>query len=123
MVEGRAGIPTAEQSTCSVVGPVGMRALIEPDLVGVDRGDVTEADHVLYPAELRELTIAERGAVVGGRRHGGVEASQLARGFQSCEDVVDRVGEGDRFDLIGEALRERGEEPVAGLEVGPVQHP
>ena len=70
-----------------------------------------------------ELAIAERGAVVGGRRHGGIEASQLARRLQSCEDVVDRVGEGDRLHLIGEALRERGEELVAGLEVGPVQHP
>ena len=78
---------------------------------------------LLDAAELRELAIAERGAVVGGRRHGGIEASQLARRLQSCEDVVDRVGESDRLHLIGEALCEHGEELVAGLEVGAVQHP
>ena len=101
----------------------GDRAVVEPDLVGLDRGDVAQAHHVADAAQLLELAVAEDGAVVGGRGDGGVDPAQLVARLQPEEDVVDGVGLHHGLDLVGEALGEPGEELVAGLEVGPVQHP
>ena len=62
-IGGRSLSPGVAQCTCRWSGLVGIGAVLEHDLVGVDALDVAEPHDVLDPPELLELAGAERGAL------------------------------------------------------------
>ncbi len=97
--------------------------MFQLDLIGVDGRHSTQANHALDSTEHGHFSVTEDGAVVRLRHHVRIKSPQLAGGFQSGKDILDGVGQGYGLGLVGDALAERCEEVVAGLEVGAVQDP
>ncbi|MCY1362444.1 hypothetical protein D9M69_491610 [compost metagenome] len=84
---------------------------------------MTQPNLVSDAAQGTEFGLGDRGAAIGGRLHGRINAQQLARSFEPVEQVGQRAGGGDGGVLCSDAADTLLEILETGLQGGAIQQP